>query len=170
MKQYPIGSVKIGVLRPDPENPMRHNDAHIQRLVGSIQTDGFIQPIAVSIPDMTIIAGHGRVEAARAAGFDEVPAVLIDDYDRTKRRLALINTNGTYGEFEDDDLRNLLRNLANDGVDLDLTGLEPYKLDFLMGDDVTTMAPPESFPAYSGEVETDYRCPKCSYEWSGKAK
>src|SRR5689334_14344517 len=130
---YPTELVSLDALTADAENPMVHDDAEIQRLVGVIGELGFIQPIAVDSRTMQIIAGHGRVEAARAAGLTEVPAVLIDDYDDVKRRLALTATNGNYGHFDDAQLTAILGELVNAGADLDFTGLEPFRLDELLG-------------------------------------
>ena len=64
----------VGDLIPDPRNARTHSKRQIDQLKASIGAFGFTNPILAD-PDGHIIAGHGRLQAARALGFAEVPTI-----------------------------------------------------------------------------------------------
>jgi ParB-like nuclease domain len=62
--------------KPDPANPRRHSKKQIRQIKNSIKTFGFIVPVLVD-RNGNVIAGHGRVLAARELGMAEVPTLCI---------------------------------------------------------------------------------------------
>ena len=69
--------IPISELKPLENNPRHHSATQIEKLKESIERFGFTNPILVH-KDSTIIAGHGRVEAAKEAGHDTVPVIFLD--------------------------------------------------------------------------------------------
>ena len=64
-------------LRPRPNNPRTHTKKQIEQIAASIKEFGFISPVLIDGAG-GIIAGHGRVEAAKLTGMSNVPAVCVD--------------------------------------------------------------------------------------------
>lgn len=62
----------VGSLVPDPRNARTHPKRQVDQIVASIQTFGFTNPILID-PEGSIIAGHGRLLAAKAMGLADVP-------------------------------------------------------------------------------------------------
>ena len=61
-------------LKPDPRNARTHSKQQVQQIVASIRAFGFTNPILVD-PEGVIIAGHGRLLAAKSMGLAEVPTI-----------------------------------------------------------------------------------------------
>jgi ParB-like chromosome segregation protein Spo0J len=66
-----------GQLRPRTRNPRTHTARQIKQIAASINEFGFISPILIDGADR-IIAGHGRVDAAKLIGMSDVPTVRVD--------------------------------------------------------------------------------------------
>ena len=89
MDVVPIGLAK---LRPYPKNPRTHSKKQIRQIADSIRRFGFTNPVLVSDDD-EIIAGHGRVEAARLLQMATVPAVRLSHLNPTQRKAYVIADN-----------------------------------------------------------------------------
>ena len=79
-------------LRPYPGNARTHSKKQIRQIADSIQQFGFTNPVLISDDD-EIIAGHGRVEAARLLGMASVPTVRLSHLDATQRRAYVLADN-----------------------------------------------------------------------------
>ena len=92
--QETITKLPLQKVEPNPNQPRRSFDEEeLQALADSIAEHGILQPLAVRALDggfYQIIAGERRWRAARMAGLDEVPVVVLDADDRTVMELALI--------------------------------------------------------------------------------
>src|SRR6266700_5689917 len=75
----------IDRLVPSPRNARTHSDAQVAEIAGSIRALGFTNPILVG-EDGDVVAGHGRLVAARQLGFVEVPVVLLKGLSELQRR------------------------------------------------------------------------------------
>jgi ParB-like chromosome segregation protein Spo0J len=75
----------ISNLIPDPRNARTHPKRQIEQLKASIQQFGFTNPILAD-PEGHIIAGHGRLQAARAMGLTEVPTIILSGLSETQKR------------------------------------------------------------------------------------
>ena len=64
----------VGALKPYPRNPRTHSKKQIRQIADSIRTFGFTNPILIDAED-GIIAGHGRVQAAKLLGMKTVPTI-----------------------------------------------------------------------------------------------
>src|SRR5271168_4507058 len=82
----------ISDLIPDPRNARTHPKRQIDQLKASIQQFGFTNPILTD-PEGHIIAGHGRLQAARAIGFSEVPTIALTGLSDAQKRALRIADN-----------------------------------------------------------------------------
>lgn len=87
-----IEQVAIGKLRGYARNSRRHTDAQVQAIAASIRRFGFTAPILAQ-PDGTVIAGHGRLEAARLVGLKRVPVIRLAHLTAEEARAYLIADN-----------------------------------------------------------------------------
>src|SRR3979411_1330224 len=94
LDQNPISVVSMGVarLRPYTGNARTHSKKQIRQIADSIRKFGFTNPILVSDDD-EIIAGHGRVEAAKLLGMQSVPTLRLSHLDAAQRRAYVIADN-----------------------------------------------------------------------------
>jgi DNA modification methylase len=125
----------IDELKPTPGNPRIHSRRQLKQLQRSISEFGFINPVMVD-GDGRIVAGHGRIEAARSAGVREVPTVNIGHLTQAQLRAYLIADNrlAENAAWDADLLRVELDDLLNDlHYDVTLTGFETADLDQLLG-------------------------------------
>lgn len=79
--------VLIGDVKPHPKNPNTHPDEQVELLAKIISDTGWRSPIVVSKRSGYVVKGHGRLAAAKHAGFDRVP-VDLQDYDSEEQELA----------------------------------------------------------------------------------
>ena len=79
--------VTIEKLVPYVNNARTHNPQQILKLRSSLREFGFINPVIID-KDYGVIAGHGRIMAAKAEGIDEVPCVFVD-YLKTPQQISL---------------------------------------------------------------------------------
>lgn len=101
MKSQPeleVVRVPVGSLRAYEGNAKRHTCEQLDAVEASIKEFGFANPVLAWHDDRgeaVIIAGHGRVEAAKALGLDEVPTVFLDHLDDAQRRALTLADNQT---------------------------------------------------------------------------
>src|SRR4051794_13780671 len=121
-------------IRPDPRNARTHPKRQLEQIVGSIREFGFTNPILVD-PEGMVIAGHGRLLAAKAMGMAEVPTIeLAGLTEAQKRALRLADNKIALNAGWDLDLLKVeLGELSSLDIDLDLrlTGFSPGELDLL---------------------------------------
>lgn len=123
----------VAALVPDPRNARTHPKRQLDQLVQSIRSFGFTNPILVD-PEGGIIAGHGRLLAAKAIGMAEVPTIpLAGLSDAEKRALRLADNKIALGAGWDLDLLKIeLGELASFDVDLSLTGFSTGEIDVIL--------------------------------------
>jgi len=117
----------IAELKPDSKNPRRHNPRQIRQIARSIQAFGFNVPVLVDA-EQSVIAGHGRVLAAKELGWDEVPVIALEHLDAAQRRAFAIADNRLTENAAWDDrlLAEQLKELSllNLNFDLEATGFD----------------------------------------------
>jgi DNA modification methylase len=120
-------------LRPYGRNPRTHSDEQIAQIAASIIEFGWTNPVLIA-GDGTVIAGHGRLDAARRLGFDAVPVLILDHLSESQRRAYVIADNqiALNAGWDDTVLAAELARLREDGVDLDLLGFGEDDLDRLL--------------------------------------
>src|SRR6266481_5878692 len=87
LRNLSIEVVPLASLTPYARNPHTHSAKQIRQIADSIRQFGFTNPILID-RDGGVVAGHGRIEAAKLLGMPEVPTVRLDQMDRgAKARL-----------------------------------------------------------------------------------
>ena len=115
MEFYEHKIVQVEDLIPYAMNSRTHSDEQVAQLAASIREFGFTNPILID-QDSNLIAGHGRLLAARKSKMDQVPAVVVTGLDDRKRRALVIADNklALNAGWDDDALRVELEDLAGD--------------------------------------------------------
>ena len=141
-----------GSLKSDPRNARTHSKRQLQQIVASIRQFGFTNPVLID-PKGVLIAGHGRLLAAKSIGMAEVPTIeLVGLNDAQKTALRLADNKIALGAGWDLDILKVeLAEMASLDLDMDLTvtGFSTGELDVLLnrnedsGDDVIPPLPDE---------------------------
>src|SRR5574344_2177490 len=84
--------VPIAKLVPYQNNARTHSLAQIQKLRSSLREFGFINPVLID-RNFGVIAGHGRIEAARAENIAEVPCVFVDHLTEAQKKAYILADN-----------------------------------------------------------------------------
>src|SRR6202047_5499475 len=87
-----IEHVSVLSLKPHPRNARRHSKGQIKQIAASIERFGFSTPVLIA-DDGGIVAGHGRVAAAKLLGIETVPAVRLSHLTEAERRAYVIADN-----------------------------------------------------------------------------
>lgn len=134
-------------------NARTHSDKQIAQIAASIKKFGFVNPVLLSA-DGTIIAGHGRVEAAKQLGLREVPTIELAHLSEAERRAYVIADNrlAELAGWDREVLAIELQSLAELDLDFDLeiTGFETAELDLLLDGDVGKSKDPDDTLADPG--------------------
>src|SRR5271170_2357236 len=116
-------------LIPWARNPRTHSDAQVAQIAASIAEFGFTNPILV---DTTagILAGHGRLLAARKLGLKEVPVIVLDHLSEAQKRAYIIADNqlALNAGWDEELLRVELAALQAEDFNLDIIGFEDEEL------------------------------------------
>lgn len=127
-KAVELREVDISALKPYERNAKRHSKDQLEKLERCIRDVGFVSPCLID-KDFNVIAGHGRIQAARAAGLERVPCVFIEGLTEEQRRRYIIEDNriAEFGEWDMETLTTELEELAAEGVNVQ--GLD-FDIDF----------------------------------------
>jgi DNA modification methylase len=134
-------------LLPYVRNARLHSDEQVAQIAASIAEFGFVNPCLVGA-DGVLVAGHGRLAAARKLGLTTVPVVVLDHLTPTQRRALVLADNrlAELATWDDALLRVELEALQDEGFDLDLTGFDADALaELLAGEE----------PDHEGQTEDD---------------
>jgi ParB-like chromosome segregation protein Spo0J len=158
------GSLKIEHRTPDSlvpyaRNPRTHSQKQIAQIAASIREFGFTNPILID-SNQGIIAGHGRLAAAKKLGLEKIPCIDLSHLSEDQKRAYIIADNklALNGGWDEDLLRMELMDLKELGIDLELIGFDAMELaDIMLGEDV-------EFKEYDESAADDVQlltCPKC---------
>src|SRR6202167_1029572 len=119
----------IDKLIPWARNPRTHSDAQVAQIAASIAEFGFNNPILVDTK-AGIIAGHGRLLAARKLGLTEVPVIVLDHLSEAQKRAYVIADNklAENAGWDDEMLRIEIEALQDEDFDVSLLGFEDEEL------------------------------------------
>ena len=135
-----ITQKKVTELIPYVKNSRTHSDEQVAQIAASIKEFGWTNPILVDGSN-GIIAGHGRLMAARKLGYTEVPTIELADLTETQKKAYIIADNrlALNAGWDNEMLTIELNDLLADGFALEILGFDPKELDALLmpdGDDV----------------------------------
>ena len=131
-----IDYLLVNTLIPYANNSRTHDDAQVAQIAASIKEFGFRNPILVD--GVGIIAGHGRLLAARKLGLEKVPTIDCSDMTETQKKAYIIADNKlALNSGWDTNLLSLeLEQLDADGFNLELLGFDSKELDELLAPEV----------------------------------
>ena len=127
---------KVEALIPYARNPRTHTDEQVAKIAASIVEYGWTNPVLVD-GDNGIIAGHGRMAAARKLGLNEVPVIELAHLSPSQKRAYVISDNrlALDAGWNEELLALELAELSDAGYDLTLTGFEDAEIAALLADD-----------------------------------
>lgn len=119
----------VSDLIPYARNARTHSDAQVAQIAGSIREFGWTNPCLID-ENNGLIAGHGRVLAARKLGMKDVPAIVLSGLTEPQKRALILADNklALNAAWDDDMLRNELQELQGLDFDLSLTGFSDMEL------------------------------------------
>jgi len=128
-----ITQIQLEQLIPYVNNSRTHSDEQVAQIAASIKEFGFNNPVLVD-KDNGIIAGHGRVQAARRLGLTEVPCVRLEHLTETQRKAYIIADNrlALNAGWDNELLTIELNDLLADNFALELLGFDPAELKDLL--------------------------------------
>jgi DNA modification methylase len=152
---YPNFLVKVADIVPYSRNTRTHSDTQIAQICASITQFGFTSPLLVDETN-TLIAGHGRLEAAKRINMRELPAILLEGLSDAQKQALRIADNklALNAAWDDALLRTELTDLRDLGFDLSLTGFADDELSALFADATEGLTDPDDVPEPPAEPVT----------------
>ena len=142
--------VAIDKLIPYINNARTHSAEQINKLRSSLREFGFINPVIID-SNFNIIAGHGRVQAAKAENITHVPCVLVDHLTESQKKAYIIADNrmALDAGWDEELLRVEIEALQGEAFDVSLTGFDAAELDALFKDDLKDKIKDDDFDVNS---------------------
>ena len=121
--------VPVEKLVPYVNNARTHSAEQINKIRASLREFGFVNPIIID-RDYNVLAGHGRLEGAKAEGYGEVPCVFIDDMTEAQKKAYILADNrmALDAGWDEELLSVEMEALQDFGFDLSLTGFDEKEL------------------------------------------
>jgi DNA modification methylase len=138
---------RLTELIPYARNARTHTDAQVAQIAASIREFGFTNPILVD-GDRGVIAGHGRLLAARKLGMTEVPIIELSHLTPAQKRAYVLADNrlALSAGWDQDLLRIEFSALQSDGFDLNLTGFDLDEIGAILIDASDGLTDPDEVP------------------------
>jgi hypothetical protein len=128
-----VETVSVSKLRPYTKNARTHSKKQIWQIAESIKRFGFTNPVLISDDD-EIIAGHGRVEAAKLLGIESLPTVRLSHLNAAQRRAYIIADNklALNAGWDREVLAIELQALVDLDFDVEITGFSLAEIDLVL--------------------------------------
>ena len=128
--------VSIDKLIPYINNARTHSPEQVNKLRSSLREFGFINPVIID-KDYNVIAGHGRILAAREEHIDEVPCVFVDYLTEAQKKAYILADNRMAMDagWDEELLRIEIEALQAEAFDVSLTGFDDQEIADLFGDE-----------------------------------
>jgi DNA modification methylase len=127
-----IEMVSVDALIPYAKNARTHSDEQVAQIAGSIKEFGFNNPVLID-KDNSVIAGHGRLMAARKLGYKEVPVVKLEHLTESQRKAYILADNRiALNSGWDTSMLSLELQELKDDIDLSLLGFDADELDAML--------------------------------------
>ena len=129
----PVTSRKIDALSPSDHNARTHSPKQIRQIGDSIREFGFTNPILID-EQGKVLAGHGRLKAAKALGMTEVPTIRIDHLSETQKRAYMLADNriAELAGWDSEVLAIEFQNFIDLDFDIEITGFTMGEIDLLI--------------------------------------
>lgn len=162
----------VADLIPYAANSRTHSDAQVAQIAASIKQFGWTNPILVSGDD-TIIAGHGRLLAARKLAMVEVPVIVLDHLSKAQQRALVIADNqlALNAGWDMDMLKAEIEDLKLDDFNIDILGFDDNFLNNLFNDETPSKNEgPDVASAFEFEMLMKFQNEQQMEEWFVKAE
>ena len=161
-----IEQVAISELIPYARNSRTHSDEQVAQIAASIKEFGWTNPILID-GESGIIAGHGRLLAARKLGMAEVPVIQLDGMTDTQKRAYIIADNklALNAGWDDELLKLELDDLNIAEFKMELLGFDANELNLAMGLGVDFQPGTEDDQGKLDEL-APIICPSCGHEFN----
>lgn len=148
--------VPTGDLKEFEKNPNKHSEGHTEALAKLIEGHGWRVPVIVSRLSGCVVAGHGRLAAAKLLGMPHVP-VDYQEFDSSEAEYLFVVSENAASEWSEIDRAMVNGEIPDLGpFDLSLLGLNDFTVD-------VSEKPPEQKPS------KDLRCPQCEFRGPKKS-
>ncbi|MFC0386864.1 site-specific DNA-methyltransferase [Muricoccus vinaceus] len=143
----PYNRARVSELIPYARNARTHSPAQVAQIAASIREFGFTNPILVD-GERGVIAGHGRLLAARQLGMTEVPTLELTHLTPAQRRAYVLADNrlALSAGWDEDLLRVELAELGAEGFDLSLTGFDELEIASFLAEPSSGLTDPDAVP------------------------
>lgn len=144
-----IEYVGLDTIVPDPRNARKHSKRQLVRLTAGMKEFGVTNPLLID-EKSKIIAGHARLEAAKALRLEKVPCIRLDHLNEAQKTALAIADNklGDMSHFDPDLLAKQLAELCALDFNIELTGFETAEVDILLEPPrISATDPADSFAA-----------------------
>lgn len=153
-----IHQIFVKEIKPNPKNRNNHSKEQIDRLCEIIKYQGFRNPLIVSNRSGLLVAGHGRLLAAKELGLTVVP-VIFQDFDSEEQEYAAQVSDNAIASWAELDLSGINFDLPNLGPDfnIDMLGIKEFILE----------PADKNYPEkeLDENLDTEKECPSCGYKW-----
>ncbi|MET0181627.1 MAG: DNA methyltransferase [Caulobacterales bacterium] len=139
----PFSHLPCTALQPNPRNARTHSKKQVKQIAGSIERFGFTNPILIDDANM-ILAGHGRLEAAKLLKLDEVPVIRLSHMSEADKRAYVLADNklALNAGWDKEMLAQEFEVLRELNFDLEITGFEIAEIDLVLEADRETKSDP----------------------------
>jgi len=173
----PYKAAKVADLIPYARNSRAHSDAQVAQIAASIREFGFTNPVLVDGAN-GVIAGHGRILAARKLGMDTVPVIELAHLSEAQKRAYVIADNklALNAGWDDEMLRIEISELTDAGFDVSLLGfsdeelalMDPEQVEGLTDEDAVPDVPetPVTVPGDVWLLGAHFECSECKKQFS----
>ena len=147
IKEWPADNIRrrsIDELIPYARNSRTHSDAQVAQIAASMVEWGWTNPVLVD-ESGNVLAGHGRILAARQLGYEDVPTMVADGWTEAQKKAYVIADNklAENAGWDTDMLSVELGELDTDGFDLSLIGFDEDALAGLLVDKTEGLTDPD---------------------------
>ncbi len=116
----------------NPRKKLKPGDKEFEKIKNSIAEFGYVDPV-IANQDLTVIGGHQRISVLKTLGYTEIDCIVIN-IDKTKEKALNIALNKISGEWNQELLADLIKDLQSLDYDVSFTGFEPPEIDQLFND------------------------------------
>lgn len=134
-KPIQVEQTPVDALIPFARNARTHSDEQVKQIAASIREFGFNNPILIR-DDLTVIAGHGRLAAAKVLGLKEVPTISLSHLTPLQVRAYVLADNklAMNAGWDDEMLALELKDIEMEGFDVSLTGFDEVEVSSLLAE------------------------------------
>lgn len=162
LHHHEVLSVPVWDLKPYANNARTHSDDQVEQLTKSIREFGFNNPILVQ-EDLTVVAGHGRLMAAKKLGLEKVPVIKLKHLTKEQVKAYVLADNklALNAGWDDEILKSELMAIQEAGeIDMEAIGFSDDEMKALIEGVEIEEEKPGDNPEYSKKIDTPIYSPK----------